>query len=168
MQIPTTHNRPTTTKASLKLCSSRSIRKPEQENRDGKRRRQQEPSNQSNKKHSSPTKEKTTLVDAEQLTLFIYKHGLSSLKLFCKFHNKNGLQKPLKLASSFTRFATTNPQRKRQQLTNQPTAEEPMICLSFQSVEGRRRLGCFFPGPSLCSLVSELELTPLFPCVQTE
>jgi hypothetical protein len=79
---------PTTTEASLKLCSSRSIRKPEQENRDGDRRRQQEPSNQSNKKHSSPTKEKTTLVDTQQLTLFIYKNGLSSLKLFCKFHNK--------------------------------------------------------------------------------
>jgi hypothetical protein len=28
--------------------------------------------------------------------------------------------------------------------------------LSFQSVEGRSRLGYFFPGPSLCSLVSEL------------
>jgi hypothetical protein len=84
MQMPTTHKRPTTTKASLKICSSRSIRNPEQENRDGNRRQQQEPSNQSNKKHSSPT----TLVDTQQLTLFIYKNGLSSLKLFCKFHNK--------------------------------------------------------------------------------
>jgi hypothetical protein len=117
MQIPTTHKRPTTTKASLKLCSSRSIRKPEQENRDGNGRQQQEPNNQSNKKHSSPT----TLVDTQQLTLFIYKHGLSSMKLFCKFHNKNGLQKSLKLASSFTRFATTNPQQKQQLLTSQPT-----------------------------------------------
>jgi len=42
------------------------------------------PATKATKKHSSPT----TLVDTQQLTLFIYKNGLSSLKLFCKFHNK--------------------------------------------------------------------------------